>query len=116
VLVDFVRFGNSELIPITAMPTNGQPGIGILNEKDMYFIRQIEEGGAKVPPWDLVLAVVNMLEASGYTLDVAHEDTWIFDKVKEEIREKGISYVHYIEFIAVLQAEARTQLKRVKDA
>jgi hypothetical protein len=61
-------------------------------KKDIFSICRLNEDVAEEPPWDLVLAVDQMLKASGYTLKVTQEESWVYHKVKEAIREKGISH------------------------
>jgi hypothetical protein len=71
-------------------------------KKDVFFIRRKSDDVAEEPPWDLVLAVARILEASGCTLNVTQEDSWVYGKVKEAIREKGIS--HFTDTVELMEA------------
>src|SRR5262245_38512324 len=60
--------------------------------RDIFFVEPTREELPREPPWDLVLAVADVLKAAGYTLNCAPEDAYIFGKVKEAIRQKGITH------------------------
>jgi hypothetical protein len=72
-------------------------------KRDIFFIEPTREDLPKAPPHPVLFAVLDVLQAAGYTLKLAQEDAYIFDKVKEAIREKGITYftntVHLMEGI-----------------
>src|SRR5438552_3730661 len=60
--------------------------------RDVFFIEPTRDDLSREPPWELVLAAADVLKAAGYTLNCASEDAYIFHKVKEAIREKGITH------------------------
>jgi len=70
-------------------------------ERDIFFIEAILEDLPKEPPWALVLAANDVLRQAGYSLSTAREGSYIFDKIKEGIREKGI--IHYTNTISLME-------------
>lgn len=60
--------------------------------RDIFFIEPTREEIPREPPWDLVLAAADVLKTAGYALNYASEDAYLFDKVKEAIRKKGITH------------------------
>src|SRR5437879_3790241 len=61
-------------------------------QRDIFFFSPTRDDLPEEPPWEIVLAISATLKAAGYDLRVAQERSFLFDKITQGIREKGITY------------------------
>lgn len=61
-------------------------------QRDIFFIEPAQKGAAKAPPWEMILAIADMLKAAGFDLRYAQESGYLLDKIKQGIQEKGITH------------------------